>query len=136
MPWATRWPNTDSLAATASTWNQLKSPDRPQKLTTSVSVIVRPDETATSPSVRSSHSRRSSATSASLARFRPGSLEVLHPLADAVQPLLEDVVGAGVGEADVALAAVAEGRAGDHAHLVVLDHVVGELLGGHARAAD
>jgi hypothetical protein len=65
MPWATRWPKTDSFAATASTWNQLKSPERPQKLTTSVSVIVRPDETATSPSVRSSHSRRSSATSAS-----------------------------------------------------------------------
>lgn len=36
----------------------------------------------------------------------------------------------------MALAAVAEGRSGHDADLVVLDHVVGELLGGHAGAAD
>src|SRR5680860_1072796 len=159
MPCATRLPNTDSDARTSSMWNQLKSPDTPQKFTTSASVIVRFSETASSPGFSSSQNRRS-ATRHSLVDFRartavehterpapPGSnpgapafrrepLERLEALLDPVEALLEDLVGAGVGEADVALAAVAEGRPGHDADLVVLDHVVGELLGGHARAAD
>src|SRR5680860_1344406 len=40
MPCATRLPNTDSDARTSSMWNQLKSPDTPQKFTTSASVIA------------------------------------------------------------------------------------------------
>src|SRR5688572_23683318 len=104
MPWATRWPKTERSAATLSVWNQLKSPDRPQKFTTSVSVIVRPADSATSPSVRSSHKRRSSATCGP--PYSPVSagegLEALHPLADPLQPLLQHVVRASVREPDVA----------------------------------
>ena len=59
IPWATRLPKTDSDARTSSMWNQLKSPDTPQKFTTSASVIVRFSDTASSPGFSSSQNRRS-----------------------------------------------------------------------------
>ncbi len=48
-------------------------------------------------------------------------LEILHCLPDPVQAFLKNVVGSRVGQPDVALAAIAKGRAGDHADLVALD---------------
>src|SRR5450631_2094819 len=63
-------------------------------------------------------------------------LEIFDPTTDAIQTLLEHVVRACVAQADVAFATVTERAPGNDTDLVVLDHVVGELLGGHPRAAD
>src|SRR5690606_31346462 len=53
-PWATRWPNMCPLLYSASVWIKFQSPDSAAKLTTSVSVMVRPALTTLSPGENSS----------------------------------------------------------------------------------